>query len=42
MRVKRTLATSGSTLENYEGAPHGMCTTFKDQVNEELPAFFKE
>jgi non-heme chloroperoxidase len=25
----------------YKGAPHGMCTTHKDQVNEELLAFFK-
>ena len=25
----------------YEGAPHGMCTTMKDQVNEELLAFFE-
>jgi non-heme chloroperoxidase len=25
----------------YQGAPHGMCTTLKDRVNEELLAFFK-
>jgi non-heme chloroperoxidase len=25
----------------YKGAPHGMCTTLKDRVNEELLAFFK-
>src|SRR6202163_3162253 len=25
----------------YKGAPHGMCTTLKDRVNEELIAFFK-
>jgi len=25
----------------YKGAPHGMCTTMKDQVNEELFAFLK-
>ena len=25
----------------YEGAPHGMCTTLKDKVNEELLAFCK-
>jgi non-heme chloroperoxidase len=25
----------------YKGAPHGMCTTHKDRVNEELLAFFK-
>ena len=26
----------------YEGAPHGMCSTLKDRVNQELLAFFKE
>jgi non-heme chloroperoxidase len=25
----------------YKGAPHGMCTTLKDQVNEELLGFIK-
>ena len=25
----------------YKGAPHGMCTTLKDQVNEDLFAFIK-
>src|SRR5467141_3251221 len=25
----------------YKGAPHGMCTTLKDQVNEDLLAFIK-
>ncbi len=25
----------------YKGAPHGMCTTLKDRVNEELLGFFK-
>ena len=30
-----------ATLKIYEGAPHGMCTTLKDRVNEELLAFFK-
>jgi len=28
-------------LKIYEGAPHGMCTTLKDRVNEELLAFTK-
>jgi non-heme chloroperoxidase len=28
-------------LKVYKGAPHGMCTTHKDQVNEDLLAFFK-
>lgn len=31
----------GARLEIYEGAPHGMCTTLKDRVNEELLAFVK-
>lgn len=31
----------GATLKVYKGAPHGMCTTHKDQVNEDLLAFFK-
>ena len=31
-----------ATLKVYKGAPHGMCTTHKDQVNEELLAFIKE
>jgi non-heme chloroperoxidase len=29
----------GATLKVYNGAPHGLCTTHKDQVNEELLAF---
>jgi non-heme chloroperoxidase len=31
-----------ATLKVYKGAPHGLCTTLKDKVNEELLAFFKE
>ena len=31
----------GSTLKVYPGLPHGMCTTHKDQVNEDLLAFAK-
>jgi non-heme chloroperoxidase len=31
----------GAMLKVYKGAPHGMCTTLKDQVNAELLAFFK-
>jgi len=31
----------GATLKVYKGAPHGLCTTHKDQVNEDLLAFFK-
>jgi non-heme chloroperoxidase len=31
----------GATLKIYPGAPHGMCSTLKDQVNSELLGFFK-
>jgi non-heme chloroperoxidase len=31
----------GSTLKVYPGAPHGLCTTHKHQVNEDLLAFLK-
>jgi non-heme chloroperoxidase len=31
----------GATLKIYPGAPHGMCSTLKDQVNKDLLAFFK-
>jgi non-heme chloroperoxidase len=30
-----------ATLKVYQGAPHGLCTTHKDQVNEDLLAFIK-
>jgi non-heme chloroperoxidase len=30
-----------ATLKVYKGAPHGMCSTHKDQVNEDLLAFIK-
>jgi non-heme chloroperoxidase len=30
-----------ATLKVYPGAPHGMCTTLKDQVNSDLFAFIK-
>ena len=32
----------GATLKVFPGAPHGMCSTLKDQMNEELLAFFKQ
>jgi non-heme chloroperoxidase len=32
----------GAELKVYKGAPHGMCTTMKDQVNEELLGFFEK
>jgi non-heme chloroperoxidase len=31
----------GATLKVYKDAPHGMCTTLKDQVNEDLLMFIK-
>jgi non-heme chloroperoxidase len=33
---------TGSTLKIYPGAPHGICSTHKDQVNTDLLAFFQE
>ncbi len=30
-----------ATLKVYKGAPHGMCTTLKDQVNADLLEFIK-
>ena len=32
----------GSELKTYPGAPHGLCSTLKDKVNQDLLAFFKE
>jgi non-heme chloroperoxidase len=32
----------GATLKVYPGYPHGMCTTHKDVINEDLLAFFKQ
>jgi non-heme chloroperoxidase len=31
----------GATLNVYKGAPHGMCTTMKDRINEDLLAFIR-
>lgn len=31
----------GATLKEYPNAPHGMCTTHKQQVNEDLLAFIR-
>jgi len=30
-----------ATLKDYEGAPHGMCTTHKDRVNADLSGFIE-
>ena len=32
----------GATLKVYPGAPHGICSTLKDEVNADLLAFFKQ
>jgi non-heme chloroperoxidase len=32
---------AGSTLRIYEGAPHGLCTTLKERVNEDLCTFIE-
>jgi non-heme chloroperoxidase len=32
----------GATLKVIPGAPHGMCSTLKDQINAELLAFFRQ
>jgi non-heme chloroperoxidase len=32
---------TGSTLKIYPGAPHGLCSTHKDQVNADLLAFLE-
>ncbi|MGH9703626.1 MAG: alpha/beta fold hydrolase [Candidatus Acidiferrales bacterium] len=32
----------GAKLKVYPGAPHGMCSTMKDQINADLLAFFKD
>jgi non-heme chloroperoxidase len=31
----------GAALKVYQGAPHGLCTTHKDRVNEDLLAFLR-
>ena len=39
MRSSRLIR--NATLKVYKGAPHGVCTTHKTQVNEDLLAFIK-
>jgi len=31
----------GAILKVYQGAPHGLCTTLKDQVSEDLLDFIR-
>ena len=39
--LKQAKLIKGAELKIYKGAPHGMCTTLKDQVNADLLAFLK-
>ena len=39
--MKSSKLIKNAELKIYNGAPHGMCTTLKDKVNEELLAFIK-
>jgi non-heme chloroperoxidase len=39
--VLQSKLVKGATLKVYKGAPHGLCTTHKDQVNTDLLAFLK-
>jgi non-heme chloroperoxidase len=39
--MRSSTLVKNATLKVYKGAPHGMCTTLKDQVNEDLLAFIK-
>ena len=39
--MKSSKIVKGAIFKVYEGAPHGMPSTLKDRVNEELLALFK-
>jgi non-heme chloroperoxidase len=39
--LKSAKIVKGATLNIYPGAPYGMCTTRKDEINADLLAFFK-
>src|SRR5262249_32145488 len=39
--VLQSKLVTGAKLKVYKGAPHGICTTHKDEVNADLLAFFK-
>ena len=36
-----TKSFKGAELKIYKGAPHGMCTTRKEEVNADLLSFFQ-
>jgi non-heme chloroperoxidase len=40
--ILSSMLVKGSTLKVYPGAPHGICSTHKDQINADLLAFFQE
>jgi non-heme chloroperoxidase len=39
--MQLTKLIKSAQLKAYKGGSHGMCTTEKDKVNEDLLAFFK-
>jgi len=39
LRSLSAMIVKKATLKVYNGAPHGLCTTHKQQVNEDLLAF---
>ena len=39
--LKQAKLVKGAVLKIYKGAPHGMCTTLKDDVNADLLAFIQ-
>ncbi len=39
--LKQAKLIKGSVLKIYKGAPHGLCTTMKDEINEDLLAFIE-
>ena len=41
MTTIKTKLIKNVRLKVYPGAPHGLCTTFKERVNEDLLAFIK-
>jgi hypothetical protein len=41
MPARGRLIVKNATLKVYKGAPHGLPSTLKDQVNEDLLTFFK-
>jgi len=40
--LKSAKLIKNATLKVYPGAPHGLCTTHKERVNEDLLTFLKQ